>query len=103
MLAYLNADILLLPDFVKAARQVASQLKNFLVIGQRWDLDVRNLLDFSSGWEQRLQADLSARGRAAPACRQRLFPVSRAIYSLNIPDFAIGRAGWDNWMIYHAR
>jgi hypothetical protein len=20
-----------------------------------------------------------------------------------IPDFAIGRAGWDNWMIYHAR
>ena len=20
-----------------------------------------------------------------------------------MPDFAIGRAGWDNWMIYHAR
>jgi hypothetical protein len=20
-----------------------------------------------------------------------------------MPDFAVGRAGWDNWMIYHAR
>ena len=35
LLAYVNADILLLPDFVKAANTVATQLKKFLVVGQR--------------------------------------------------------------------
>jgi hypothetical protein len=29
-----------------------------------------------------------------------LFPLSTF---LDIPDFTIGRAGWDNWMIYKAR
>ena len=46
LLAYVNADILLLPDFLAAARDVSRQAGNFLVIGQRWDLDVTQLLDF---------------------------------------------------------
>jgi hypothetical protein len=102
LLACLNADILLLPDFIRAARQVADQLQSFLVIGQRWDLDVRSLLDFSPGWEQRLGADLSARGRQHLPAGSDYFLFPRHIFT-DIPDFAIGRSGWDNWMIYHAR
>ncbi len=102
LLACINADILLLPDFVTAARQVAAQLQRFLVIGQRWDLDVRSLLDFSPGWEQRLGADLAARGRQHLPAGSDYFIFPRALFT-DIPDFAIGRSGWDNWMIYHAR
>src|SRR5690606_38279347 len=54
LLAYVNADIILLPDFVTVSRQVMQQAEQFLIVGQRWDLDVRSRLDFSTGWEERL-------------------------------------------------
>jgi hypothetical protein len=102
LLAYLNADILLLPDFVDAARQVSSQAERFLVIGQRWDLDVPSLLDFSPGWAERLRADVQTRGRLHMPAGSDYFVFPRDLFA-EIPDFAIGRAGWDNWMIFYAR
>jgi hypothetical protein len=102
LLTYVNADILLLPDFLAAARDVSHQTGNFLVIGQRWDLDVTQLLDFGQGWEKRLEAEVNGRGRLHPPAGSDYFLFPRQLFS-DIPDFAIGRAGWDNWMIYHAR
>ncbi len=68
LLTYVNADILFLPDLLEAARQLHSQTDRFLMIGQRWDLDVGDPLDFSPGWEARLEVDLDNRGRLhAPA------------------------------------
>lgn len=102
LLAYLNADILVLPDFVQVARQVVGQAERFLVVGQRWDLQVENEIDFSPGWETRLGADLEARGRLHPPAGSDYFIFPRQLFS-EMPPFAIGRAGWDNWMIYRAR
>jgi hypothetical protein len=102
LLAYLNADVMVLPDFVEAARQVADCVERFLVIGQRWDLDVRALLDFSPGWDGRLRADVEDRGRLHLPAGSDYFIFPRDLFA-GIPDFAIGRAGWDNWMIFHAR
>jgi len=102
LLAYLNADILLLPDFVEATRQASRQAERFLVIGQRWDLDVRTLLDYSPGWDKRLRADVQRRGRLHMPAGSDYFIFPRDLFA-EIPDFAIGRAGWDNWMIFQAR
>ncbi|MGW8249499.1 MAG: hypothetical protein ACWGO1_02565, partial [Anaerolineales bacterium] len=102
LLTYINADVMLVPDFVTAAHQVAQNLERFLLIGQRWDLDVRQVLDFSPGWGQRLLADVHARGQLHPPAGSDYFVFPRALFS-QMPEFAIGRAGWDNWMIYHAR
>jgi hypothetical protein len=101
LLAYLNADMIVLPDFLEAARQAAEGARRFLIVGQRWDLDVRQELDFDPGWESRLQAEVRARGRLhAPAGSD--YFIFRRDEFLDMPDFAIGRAGWDNWAIYHA-
>lgn len=102
LLIYVNADILLLPDIVEASCQIAGQASEFLVVGQRWDLDVRARLDFSTGWEQHLQGDVSSRGGLHLPAGSDYFIFPRQLFT-DIPDFAIGRAGWDNWMIYHAR
>jgi hypothetical protein len=102
LLAYVNADILLMPDFVERARQVCAQADQFLMVGQRWDLDVRQELDFSAGWPARLLEDMHARGRLHPPAGSDYFIFPRQCFA-DIPAFAIGRAGWDNWMIYHAR
>jgi hypothetical protein len=102
MLAYLNADILLLPDFAHIARQVSNQLENFLVVGQRWDLAVKQELDFSPGWETRLNQQLEEEGRLHPPGGSDYFIFPRSCFT-DMPPFAIGRAGWDNWMFFHAR
>jgi len=102
LLVYVNADILLLPDLVEASRQVSVLAQEFLVVGQRWDLDVRNLIEFNSGWEQHLRNEIRYRGKKHLPAGSDYFIFPRQLFS-DIPDFAIGRAGWDNWMIYHAR
>jgi hypothetical protein len=102
-LAYVNGDILLLPDIVNATRLIAAQVSgSFLLIGQRWDLDVPELLDFSPGWESRLRLDVQKRGQLHRPAGSDYFVFPRSAF-LEMPEFAIGRAGWDNWMIYHAR
>jgi hypothetical protein len=102
LMVYVNADILLVSDFVIAARQVAAQAEKFLVIGQRWDLDVTTPLDFSGDWESHLRNWNEREGELYPPFGSDYFIFPRACFE-DIPDFAIGRAGWDNWMIYQSR
>jgi hypothetical protein len=101
ILAYLNADIMVMPDFLEAARQVASQADKFLVVGRRWDLDVRQDLDFSPDWASRLRDEVKARGRLHGLAGSDYFIFPRPLL-VDMPDFAVGRAGWDNWVIYQA-
>jgi hypothetical protein len=102
LLAYVNADILLLPNFLESARQAFSQSDRFLLVGQRWDLDVRQPLEFSPGWQDKLMADVRQRGRLHPRGGSDYFIYPRNCFQ-KIPNFAIGRSGWDNWMFYEAR
>jgi len=103
-LAYVNGDILLLPDLLAGLQAIAASLgeRPFLLIGQRWDLEVIERLDFSTGWEARLCQDVRRRGQLHRPAGSDYFVFPRSAFT-EMPDFAIGRAGWDNWMIYHAR
>jgi hypothetical protein len=102
LLVYINADILLLPDCLQAAEQARQQANRFLIVGRRWDLAVRQPLDFSPGWDRRLQEQLRLAGRLHVPAGSDYFIFPRECFT-SLPDFAIGRAGWDNWMIYAAR
>lgn len=102
VLVYVNADILFMPDVVTAARQVAEQAEEYLIVGQRWDLDVTERLDFSDDWVGRLQELTAREGKLHPRGGSDYFIFPRACFQ-SMPDFAIGRAGWDNWMFYEAR
>jgi hypothetical protein len=102
LLCIINADMLLMPDFVEAAEQVQKQKTKFVLLSQRWDLDVTQPLDFSEGWQNRLRTTIHAQGQLHRPAGSDFFLFPLSSY-LNVPDFAIGRAGWDNWMIYRAR
>jgi hypothetical protein len=102
LLAIVNADILLFPDFVEAARNVSSQRQKFVMMGQRWDLDITAPLDFSEGWQNRLQSSVIRQGSLHRPAGSDYFLFPLTTYH-SLPSFVIGRAGWDNWMIYHAR
>jgi len=102
LLAYVNADIMLTPQFVNVARQVYCQVDKFLIVGQRYDLNQEQLLDFNPGWDLYLLSDVQQRGRLHPPAGSDYFIFPRTCFT-DIPKFAIGRAGWDNWMLFHAR
>ena len=97
-----NADILFTPCLFHAV-EVLERAGGFsLVTGRRWDLDVTEDLDFSeTTWPQDLARRALREGRLNPTGMDYfLFPKN---LPLHMPDFAIGRAGWDNWMVYNAR
>ncbi|OGO28910.1 MAG: hypothetical protein A2Z16_04875 [Chloroflexi bacterium RBG_16_54_18] len=110
ILVFVNADIILMNDLVKAVSTVSRSLSNnnlqenksFLMIGQRWDLEIGRLLEFSSGWEQQLKNEIRVNGQLHAPAGSDYFVFPREAFT-EIPEFAIGRAGWDNWMIYQAR
>ncbi|PKN97471.1 MAG: hypothetical protein CVU42_16080 [Chloroflexi bacterium HGW-Chloroflexi-4] len=102
ILAYVNTDILLFPDFLSTAQATLAQTKRFLLVGQRWDLEVTRELDFSAGWQERLKQECAEKGSLHKPTGSDYFIYPRECFD-SIPDFAIGRAGWDNWMIYQSR
>ena len=102
LLTYVNADILLFPDLLQVTQQVQQQAAHFLLVGQRWDLALTQPIDFSAGWQERLLEQVRTSGRLHPRGGSDYFVFPRACFE-TIPDFAIGRAGWDNWMIFEAR
>jgi hypothetical protein len=101
LLVYVNADIIFLPDLIEVASQVSAQVERFLVISQRWDIDLNQPFDFSPAWQQRLLVQVQQRGALHAPAGSDFFVFPRLLFQ-DLPDFAIGRAGWDNWMIYHA-
>jgi hypothetical protein len=100
--AIVNADVILLDDFVETAKKVSAQSEKFVLMGQRWDLDQSDLLDFSAGWQERLRSKVKSQGELHRPAGSDYFLFPNSCYT-NLPAFIIGRAGWDNWMIYHAR
>jgi hypothetical protein len=100
LLAYVNADIILLPDFAQAAYRVAEQVEDFLLVGQRWNLDVTEQIDFSPGYEDRLRAWVQEAGSLFTLKASDYFVFPRHLFTA-VPDLMVGRSGWDNWMMYH--
>jgi len=99
--AIVNADIILFDDFVEAAKQVMTQKEKFVLMGQRWDADIAEPLDFSAGWADRLRSTIHRFGELHRPAGSDYFLFPASCYT-DLPAFIIGRAGWDNWMIYHA-
>ena len=102
LLAYINADILVLSDFLSMSQRMLTMAEKFILVGQRWDLEILTEMDFSKNWEKRFRQSILDHGKLHPPAGSDYFIFPRSCYQ-EIPDFAIGRAGWDNWMIYQAR
>ena len=76
---FVNADVILGPDLLEAIRAVSAESERFLVVGQT-------------------EEDGRRRGPAA----MDWFVFTPGLFS-DVPPFAIGRAGFDNWLVWKAR
>jgi len=104
ILCYVNCDILLLNDFRDAVSKVAAGRDQFLMVGRRWDTDVTELIDFSPpDWGVRLRTLALQTNRQRSSQWIDYFAFSRGLYYRQVPSFAIGRPGYDQWMVWFAR
>lgn len=100
-LVYVNADIILMSDFIPAIQKIKKQL--FLMSGRRWDLDIKEEIDFDDpDWENKLRNLISRNGKLHGLSGMDYFIFPRNL-QLSLPSFAVGRPGWDNWLIYNTR
>jgi len=99
--AYMNADIILLDDFNKIIRRIP--FKKFLLVGQRWDLDINEAVDFDSpAWLSRLRIMAGKCGKLHSPSGTDYFVYPRELWP-KLPPLTVGRAGYDNWLIYWCR
>jgi hypothetical protein len=100
LLCFINADIVLMSDFVATVQRISFQ--QFLMSGQRWDVDINQDWDYSAGWEIRLQAHVEEHGQLHTPNAMDYFVFSGNL-EIKLPPFAVGRIGWDNWFISYAK
>lgn len=101
-LCYVNADIILMPEFGASLRRAISLFEKCLVVSRRWNLEVRDRITFDPGWEDQLRARAARDSRLYTVYGIDVFAFRKGLFP-NIPAFSLGRPFWDNWMISNAR
>lgn len=100
ILCYINADIILQQSFFSSINKI--NFKKYLAVGQRWDVDIEKSLNFTTDhWEDDLDRDIAENGVIHPPAGSDYFVFPKGTLG-EMPPFAVGRVGWDNWLIYHA-
>lgn len=101
VLCYVNADILLFDDFADAIGRI--HFDSYLAVGQRLNLDVKGDLDLEDEvTRERFLRRAHEEGVWEPSWGSDFFAYPASV-DWHLPDFAVGRAGWDNWMIFRGR
>ncbi len=99
-LVYLNSDILLLSDLRLALARIPGN--RFLLSGRRCNLDVESFLSLPLSPRDQALTVVRSRGEMDVAGALDYFIFPRGT-DWQMPAFAVGRPGWDNWMPYRAR
>jgi hypothetical protein len=100
--AYVNADIILPARFTAGVEKTRQVFPDFLAVGRRTNLDVREPMDFSNGWEAELQERTRREGQLESYTGIDFFVFPRGTYR-EVPPLAIGRVWFDQWCIKYAR
>ena len=100
VLCYINADIIVLPDFLSHIQKI--KFNKYLIVGQRLNIDLEDYIDFSNeDWHKSLAENAQELNNHSGAGSDYFVFQKGSIKKF--PPFAVGRPVWDNWMIYYFR
>lgn len=101
-LCYSNCDIILMKDFWAGFERVLAAKRSFLLVGQRWDTDVTELVDFASpSWGSGLRQFARAHGILQKRHFVDYFAFPKDLYD-RVPKLVVGRSYWDHWLVWKA-
>jgi len=102
LLAYLNADIILIGEWMDALAIVSKRFDRFLIVGRRVNIDVQEEISFVPEWDASQKKQMLAGGTPGSHTAIDLFIFPKGTYR-QVPPFAIGRVWFDQWLIKAAR
>ena len=97
---FVNADIILLDDFLPAVRRAAAMAERFLMVGRSVDVEDVTAAEAGNPAQLRSRALAAGVGRGAAALDYFVFP--SGLFG-ELPPFLVGRACFDNWLVWRAR
>ncbi|MGZ4316379.1 MAG: hypothetical protein ACXVRS_11175 [Gaiellaceae bacterium] len=100
LLCFVNADIVLLDDFARGGERLLAENVPFLAVGDSRDTAIDQPLAFEGDWEADLRR-LALRSPRRGAGALDWFLYTRDLYE-ELPPFAVGRIGFDNWLVWRA-
>ena len=106
LVCYVNADIILMNDFMKAIERVRNWRNHFLLTGMRWNVDISGVLDFSQPeWESSFRDLVHKTGGLLTT--QGLIGFDYFVFTRNlfrdILPLAVGRGHHDTCLLWQAR
>ncbi len=102
-LCYLNADIIVDPKLPKIISTISQNYKEFLAIARRWNLKIEKQINFNKkNWFEMIEKKALKKGELYSHTGIDLFFYNKRLFK-KIPNFAVGRTIWDNWLMYYAR
>ena len=102
IMAYLNADIILFPDFISSVKRAIRWKTRFMMAGERVNLDITGEIDFKGDWRKILLNKMKKNGEPHGFGGVDYFVYTKGLFS-GMPDFAVGRPYYDCWMFWKAR
>lgn len=103
MLCFSNGDIVFGPDLLDGAHACRAKFGRFLVVGARYNLDVTESLAADNTAIRDLQEKAEAAADLSRVGSSDYFLVTQTSGYDKLPPLLVGRAGWDNWMMFQAR
>jgi hypothetical protein len=101
--SFINADIVLLEDFLPAVDRVAKAFGQFVMVGECRDLPVAGRIRLREGVvREQLRCRALQEGRLRGYAALDYFVFPRGLFD-PLPPFLIGRANFDNWLVWRAR
>ena len=107
VMVYINADIIVEPHLGQVLLNVHNNFRDhtFFMVGRRWDMKVEEYINFEDKrWPEILMAQCRASGgylRNHGAIDAFGFH-NPCLFFKEMEDFAVGRSGWDNWIVSKA-
>lgn len=102
VVGYVNADIILMNEFIEAVKMVQDmKIFPFVISGHRFNLNINEYIKFNNNWEEELKNKVRKNSSISPSDAIDYFIFPKGFYR-NLLPFAIGRKRWDNWLIYYA-
>ena len=100
-LCYVNSDIMFLQG-IEESLNATSNLRQFVMVGRRTNLDIEKTINFDSQVEiEALVARSNEEGRLSAYTALDYFIFPRG--TIEMKEFPVGRALWDNWVVWDVR
>jgi hypothetical protein len=101
MVCWANADVIFTDALLRAAELAAARPRPAYLVGRRTDVDQTVPLSFDGDWQAAVTARAATDGERKPYNWIDWFLFTRGLFT-ELPPFAIGRPGYDPWLIWKA-